>query len=93
MCLDCWEEEGRPWMLTDAVRQWSPVFRDVDHYGKLHVVVEDWNLDDDNIRACMTSPLTIDEHDLCVALLIMSVGERWATAIRSDDPDFHPQVI
>ena len=74
--------------------KWAPVFEAVDHYGAMHIVVDDWNLDDENIEFCMSDArLTDQEKSLALALLSMSEGQRWATAIRSEQPEFHPCVF
>jgi hypothetical protein len=92
MCLACWEDEGRPYRMTDAVREWVPAFSAADKFGALHVVVEDWNLDDENILFCMNdNRLTEGEGDLCRAMLGMSVEERWALAINADHPEGIPR--
>lgn len=61
--------------------------------GALHTVVDDWNLDDGNIKLCRDSAdATKEDRKICEALLSMSLGERYATAIMADDPDFDPEV-
>lgn len=91
MCLGCWEEEGKPFAVTDAVRAWAPKFREADPFGALHIVVEDWNLDDENIAYCRRRA-DADETALLDALQSMSEGERWATAILAEQPDFRPEA-
>lgn len=94
MCLGCWEEEDRPFKMTDAVREWAPKFAEADHWGAMHIVVEDWNLEDHNIEFCLNQPeVTPDEIALCKALQAMTWEERWATAITSDDPTFDPRLF
>jgi hypothetical protein len=88
--MGCWEDEGRPWRLTPAVERWAPVFREVDPFGECHIVVEDWNLDDDCIRYCLGRATDHVERGLCEALLAMDEGERWATAILAEQPNFRP---
>jgi hypothetical protein len=93
MCLSCWEKEGRPWEATDTARLWSEAFAEADPFGPLHVVVDDWNLDDENIQSCLdqTDPEPSEiERDLCLKLLEMTEGERWACAILADFPNFDP---
>jgi hypothetical protein len=91
MCMGCWEEEGKPFKMTDAVREWAPKFAEANEFGALHIVVDDWNLDDENIEFCRSQPdITQAEIALCEALQVMSWEERWAVAITSEDPDFAP---
>ena len=41
MCLGCWEEEGRPFKMTDTVREWAPKFEEANGWGAMHIVRED----------------------------------------------------
>ena len=89
MCIHCWEDEGRPYELTDAVRAWTKTFADTNKFGAMHIVVEDWNLDDESIGYCRyDNRVTESELSLCNAMLAMREGERWALAINADEPDF-----
>lgn len=91
MCLACWEIEGKPWERSEKVEQWRKPFDAAPSFGPLHIVVDDWNLDDENIRSCLSdTECTPDEIALCRALLDMTYGERWATAILSQWPAFDP---
>jgi hypothetical protein len=47
MCLNCWDEEGRPFKVTEAVKRWAPRFGETNPYGAMHIVVDDWNLGKD----------------------------------------------
>jgi hypothetical protein len=97
MCLGCWEEEGRPYKVTDAVRKLAPKFQAADGWGPLHVVVEDWNLDDNNLECCRSCITSVDletykdEIALIEAMQAMTWEERWATAILAEDPEFNPE--
>jgi len=88
MCLGCWEKEGKPFEWTENVRRWREPFATADEFGPLHIVVSDWNLDDEEIQYCFERASDTSERDLCAALLAMSTGERWATAILAQYPDF-----
>lgn len=92
MCMGCWEDAGRPYKASDAALEWAPRFEAADHFGALHIVVEDWNLDDDNIAFCRTQNPTPDEVALLDALQAMSTEERWACAILGEDPKFRPEI-
>jgi hypothetical protein len=92
--MGCWEEEGRPFKMTDTVREWAPKFAEADHFGPLHIIVEDWNLEDDNIEYCRNLPQSGPaDIALCEALQAMTWEERWAVAITSDDPTFDPRLL
>lgn len=91
MCLGCWEEEGRPFKITEAVKTWAPVFGETNHYGAMHIVVDDWNLEDYNLESCRTyDGVTPREIELIDAMQAMTWEERWATAILADEPEFDP---
>jgi hypothetical protein len=90
MCMGCWRDEGCPWLLTPAVEKWAPVFRETDPFGDCHIVIDDWNLSDGDIHSCLERTQDPAEKALCKALLAMSAGERWATAILADRPGFRP---
>jgi hypothetical protein len=88
--MGCWEEDGRPWEKTELAVKWARTFSEAS-CGPLHVVVDDWNLDDSNIASCRSyAETSAVERELCDALLSMSEGERYATAILADDPAFDP---
>lgn len=91
MCLGCWESEGRPFAITDAVREWAPKFEAANPFGALHIVVDDWNLDDGNLEVCRADA-DPSEIELIDALQRMTWEERWATAILAEDPDFNPDL-
>jgi hypothetical protein len=89
MCLDCWDNEGRPFKVTPAVERWAPKFAEANPFGPLHAVVDDWNLGDGNIQYCRAAASPA-EVELIDALHAMTWEERWATAILGDYPDFDP---
>lgn len=92
MCMGCWEEDGMQFEKTDRAVKLAPSFAEAS-CGALHTVVDDWNLDDGNIKLCRDSAdATKEDRKICEALLSMSLGERYATAIMADDPDFDPEV-
>lgn len=94
MCLGCWDEAGRPFKVTDAVTKWVPEFRETDGFGPLHIVVEDWNLDDYCIGFCKKqADASPEEIALLDALTAMTEEERWATAILAQYPGFDPATI
>lgn len=56
MCYGCWEEVGKPTIDTTAVRAAAEAVAAVYEYscvgGNLHIVLDDWNLDDGNLEFC-----------------------------------------
>jgi hypothetical protein len=56
MCYGCWEDEGKPVIDTPAVRAATASVALVYEHscvgGNLHIVLDDWNLDDGNLAFC-----------------------------------------
>jgi hypothetical protein len=58
MCIGCYEEAGSPKVATSAVLEAAALADRLDPYGRFHIVIDDWNLDDSNIQYCLNN-----EHD------------------------------
>lgn len=76
-----WIEWERPKLLTlpilKAVALLLAVYKEDDGSGATHVVVEDSNLDDENICACMDSPQATELDKRCMlAMLLLDEDER-----------------
>lgn len=88
MCFQCWEEAGSPTIDTPAVRELAALFAGMDHYGPLHIIVDDWNVADDDIEFCATytrnRPLTDDETAAIRLMRGMSKAERASALARAD---------
>ena len=75
MCISCWDELGRPAILNDATATGVRLAREVYKQprggagGNLHIVLDDWNLEDDSIQWCM------DTSE------IVTPGGTWDTAL------------
>lgn len=52
MCRTCWEGHDNVAIDTPAVRLAANMIDAVDPYGHLHIVVDDWNLEDGDLRFC-----------------------------------------
>ncbi len=56
MCQGCWQERGFPSVVNDAVKAAAELIGGVyEHHGAgggLHVIVDDWNLDDGTVAFC-----------------------------------------
>jgi hypothetical protein len=61
-----------------------PLLREGDPFGPLHIAIEDWNLDDDNIAFCLKESEGHPDHEIALALSRMSLPER-ATALALAD--------
>ena len=94
MCLDCWEDEGKPYRVTNAVRKWAPKFGAADEFGALHIVVGDWNLEDRDLEFCLNqADITTEEIMLMKAMQLMTREERWATAILGQHPEVATNMV
>lgn len=56
MCQNCYEEYGSPAIINAAVREAAELVRQVfDHSvvgGNLHIVLDDWNIEDGSLHHC-----------------------------------------
>ncbi len=70
MCIGCWIDYGCPTLSNETTRDLAERIRKTDEYGALHIVIDDWNLQDDHIKWCMELEyITPDELQLCRDLL------------------------
>lgn len=57
MCYGCWVEYGKPAMDTPQIRAAAALIGEVYEYhgvgGYLHIVIDDWNLEDDHLEYCL----------------------------------------
>ncbi len=64
MCNGCWEEYGNPRLKTPLVLEAQPLIRAVYDWhlagGNLHIVLDDWNLEDANLDFCEKQVRTPD---------------------------------
>ena len=56
MCHGCWVEEGKPAIDTPAIRAAAAAVAEVYEHscvgGNLHIVLDDWNLEDGSLAFC-----------------------------------------
>jgi hypothetical protein len=58
MCYGCYEEAGKPTIVTDAIRQCAALIKRLYAMpsgcagGNCHIVTDDWNLEDHSIKFC-----------------------------------------
>ena len=92
MCYGCYMKEGAPVLMTDAVKAIAPRIRDADSFGGLHIVVEDWNLEDEDIQWCVdrAEGITESERQLGRDMLALSFDER-VTAMALADGYIDPR--
>ncbi len=103
MCQSCWEEMGSPKIWNEATRTGLKFARLVYDQmnggagGGLHIVLDDWNLEDDSIQHCIDAKpytrngvdydftLTPVEQECAKHLLTMTMDERGAMLACMDD--------
>jgi len=52
MCYVCWEDDGCPTSENLEVGRAAYAIQHLDDFGALHVVIGDWNVDDNMLNAC-----------------------------------------
>lgn len=56
MCLSCWEDYGSHKLRSDKIKNAVDAINKVYEYslvgGNLHIVVDDWNIEDHNLLFC-----------------------------------------
>jgi hypothetical protein len=84
MCFGCYLEAGSP-APNDEAKAIGIRLRDVDAFGGCHIVVSDWNLEDDNIDFCIDYPTTTDaEREIMRALKVLPDDQRYAAMAVAD---------
>lgn len=57
MCYGCYEEYGKPELVTPEIRRASELCRQLYEFscvgGNCHIVTDDWNLEDHHIAFCV----------------------------------------
>lgn len=94
MCEGCWDSylkldmHGQP-VINDRVLAAVPLIRNGDPFGPLHIVIEDWNLDDENLAYCRAECAGDPDEPLLDALTALTLSER-ATAMAIADGYLQP---
>lgn len=78
MCQGCYDEAGSP-DPNGAAKALGALLREINEFGGCHIVVSDWNLEDDDIDFCIKYPTTTDhERDVMLALKALPKDQRYA---------------
>jgi hypothetical protein len=83
MCYGCYEQAGLP-EPTAAAREVAQILRACDDYsGPLHILIEDWNVEDDDLAFCGNPsehrrPLYDIERQALVAMRGLTIDQRYA---------------
>lgn len=81
MCSGCWAEAGAPVVDTPAVREAARLVAALFEHsavgGTAHVVVDDWNLEDEHLEWCMGQSVAGSPEAKCLdALRLLGPAER-----------------
>lgn len=67
MCNSCYIEAGSPSIVDESTIAAAKLVHEVYKYsavgGNAHIVVDDWNLEDSNIRWCLDEALRDNIHE------------------------------
>lgn len=84
MCLGCYEDAGMP-IPGEEAKVLGLRLREIDEFGGCHIVVSDWNLEDEHIDFCITRQETTDaEREVMIALKSLQEGQRYAAMAVAD---------
>lgn len=92
MCRHCWEHEyGSPDLDSGTIRRAVALIRAVYDSigggtgGKLHVVVDDWNLESHHLEYVIDNYELSDAEDACARHLLSMTEEERASALARYD--------
>jgi len=99
MCISCWEEYGSPRIDTAEIRAAvvavTAVYGESPVGGNLHVVLDDWNIEDEHVRGWIdyaAEPITEAERACGAALARLTESER-ASALAIYDGFWNPETF
>lgn len=99
MCLGCYIKAGSPVIVTDATKAAASLIAAIYEFscvgGNAHIVVDDWNLGDENIDWCLNEALKTNFHEASIkqleaeraaltALRALTVSERYSAMALHD---------
>ena len=85
MCMNCYAEAGAPRIVNEATLRAAKLVAELyatDYGGcggNMHIVTDDWNLEDDNVAfcaACAAADGTLLEREIAAAFVAMTEDER-----------------
>ena len=102
MCIHCWEKMGSPSIINDKTKEAARLIENVYVYhgagGYGHIVLDDWNLEDDNVEWCLgrveENEWGYDKKELevtkkCLETLLQMSEEERASALAIYDGFVH----
>ena len=104
MCDDCWDWYGRPKIYNPAVQNAVVAYRRVYEFssvgGHLHIVLDDWNLEDEFLDFCEqdidknqadASPAQLVAEMECLAAFYLLSEDGRASALAIAEGIWQPQ--
>mgnify|MGYP005993114239 CR=1 FL=1 len=84
MCCQCWREEGAhttlPSNYDEFARLYAEVYEANSVGGKLHIILDDFNIEDEQVAFCEEVPGKTEAETAClVELRRMTQAERCAS--------------
>lgn len=77
MCHGCWAQMGEPRIEKPEVRRMAERLAECEEFGGLHIIVADWNIDDEAVEFCRDGTSAADaERAVATDLLAMTEEER-----------------
>jgi hypothetical protein len=68
VCYGCYEEYGKPEITNERVEAAAALVTKIYEYNRvgsnLHIVTDDWNLEDNNIDFCLNAARTAPYHEI-----------------------------
>lgn len=68
MCIGCYEEAGRPEIVSDKTKYACALVSKIYEYScvgsNMHIVTDDWNLEDESIDFCLNAIRTEPYHEI-----------------------------
>ena len=53
MCQVCWSEQGCYSIVNETTKKAAALIKQVSEFGHLHIIVSDWNLEDESLTFCL----------------------------------------
>ncbi len=67
MCMGCWHDYGAPREITPEIKEAAALVAKVYESsvvgGNAHIVLDDWNIEDDSIDWCLETALRTNIHE------------------------------
>lgn len=89
MCYGCWEEDGKPEVLSVKTRTLAKQAKGFDEFGGLYVILANWNIEPEHFEFCKSyETTTLEEAQWCEAMLTLTHEER--SSVMAMHYDFLP---